>query len=167
MTDPYPRHLYTAPDHFAGDPSAADTTTFDVGAAFPGEMTGGVAEDVRSYSDWGGGGLLDGVEPRSYVITRGRTRPDHELDMLSVVVTTSSGAQERFTPPYDQLVELCGAPLSVAEVSAQMGLPLTVTKILLSDLLELDAVVARLPVFDDPKVHVLERVLDGLRSFTA
>lgn len=123
---------------------------------------------MGEYDDWRQDTVVGGLEARSYVLTRGRTRPDNEFDMLSVVVATADPhVMGMLIPPYDQLVGLCSDAVTVAEISAQVNLPLTVTKILLSDLLEVDAITARLPAFDDPKVHVLERVLDGLRRLSA
>lgn len=175
MTDPY-ADPYS--DRYVHRPvvdlSAADTTTFGV-SSLHGEVHGDVQDaghpDAPGRGDRDGEDLGDGFEgefePRAYVLTRGRTKPDCELDMLSVLATTDIGATTRYAPPYDQMVELCSEPVSVAEVSAQMALPLTVTKILLSDLILLDAVVDRLPVFDEPKIYLMERVLDGLRRYTA
>lgn len=148
------------------------------GGEYSGEYSGGYGgghDEVRGdlsvageYGDWRHDTVVGGLEARSYVLTRGRTQPAHEFDMLSVVVATAEPhIMGRLIPPYDQLVDLCADAVTVAEISAQANLPLTVTKILLSDLLEVDAITARLPAFDDPKVHVLERVLDGLRRLTA
>ena len=66
---------------------------------------------------------------RLYAVTRGRSgnaRP--ELDMLTLVVNASAGVQPRRPEPeYTEILRLSRTPLSVAEVAAQLNLPLTST----------------------------------------
>ncbi|WP_040788582.1 DUF742 domain-containing protein [Nocardia paucivorans] len=75
---------------------------------------------------------------RLYAVTRGRARPARpELSMNSLVVDIGRGTILRRTDPeYAAIVRLCAVPQSVAEVSAHLHLPLTLTKILVGDLIE-------------------------------
>jgi hypothetical protein len=110
---------------------------------------------------------LFGVRP--YAVTNGRTAPSTPLDLLSLVRATGSGlvGPSQMGIEHSQALELCQAPTSVAEVSALLRRPVTVTKVLLSDLIELGAVIAKFAPSEsysnDPAI--LEAVIDGLRRF--
>ncbi|WP_249124088.1 DUF742 domain-containing protein [Saccharopolyspora erythraea] len=101
------------------------------------------------------------------MITAGRAHPTGTaLDPVTLVVGTGrslSGA----TPEQRRVLELCqhGA-LSVAEVAGHLRLPLSVAKVLLSDLVESGqlAIQAPRPDAQGPDVHLLQEVLDGLRT---
>ncbi|GAA2230972.1 DUF742 domain-containing protein [Streptomyces amakusaensis] len=114
------------------------------------------------------GPLLDdaaGRLVRPYTVSGGRTRPTAELDLLSLVMATGAAPRENLGPEHALALGLCGGPISVAEISAHLGLPAAVTKVLLSDLVECGAVTARAPRRHHPPTDrsLLEAVLDGLR----
>jgi len=100
---------------------------------------------------------------RPYAITRGRTAPN--MDVAAMVTLTGIGARPdaRLEPEHDSVVALCQRrPLSLAEISAHLRLPLGTVHVLVSDL------AAQLVVhvhYADPDVGVavVERVLSGLR----
>lgn len=102
---------------------------------------------------------------RPYAVSGGRTRPTTALDLLTLVISTGSVPQAHLGPEHARAVGLCQGPISVAEVAAHLRLPVTVTKVLLSDLVDCGAVTARPPnSFDNPTDRfLLEAVLDGLR----
>ncbi|MFJ9211874.1 multi-component regulatory system-3 [Streptomyces sp. L-9-10] len=102
---------------------------------------------------------------RPYAVSGGRTRPTTALDLLTLVISTGSGPQTHLGPEHAHAVGLCQGPTSVAEVAAHLRLPVTVTKVLLSDLVDCGAITARPPhTFDHPTDRfLLEAVLDGLR----
>jgi hypothetical protein len=104
---------------------------------------------------------------RPHVITGGRARPTWTaLDPVMLVVGTGrsvSGA----TPEKRRLLQLCrGGALSVAEVAGHLQLPLSVTKVLLSDLIDSGHLAVRSPgpEVHQPDVHLLQELLDGLRT---
>ncbi|MFF2087521.1 DUF742 domain-containing protein [Nocardia sp. NPDC058176] len=104
---------------------------------------------------------------RLYAVTRGRGRaPRRELDLTTLLVDARTGTR-RPGPEYDAIVDLCRAPLSVAEVSAHLHLPLTLTKVLIGDLLDDGRLTARAPepTASEPStdLHVLRAVLAGIR----
>ncbi|GAA1933358.1 DUF742 domain-containing protein [Streptomyces sodiiphilus] len=104
---------------------------------------------------------------RPYTVCDGRTRPKAELDLVTQVCATGRGGTRWPGPEHARVVELCGpSPVSVAEISALAGLPVGVTKVLLSDLLECGAVAAGpSPAAGDPTDReLLEAVLHGLRT---
>ncbi|OZM73182.1 hypothetical protein CFN78_09910 [Amycolatopsis antarctica] len=105
---------------------------------------------------------------RPYAVTRGRTRSDvYGLDLLTLVVAVPSGnGNAHLQPEHAQIVRLCQYPLSVAEVSARVDLPLAVVKVLLGDLIEQRQLIFRsaAPSSEVPEKHVLQAVLDGIRK---
>ncbi|MBP0457228.1 MULTISPECIES: DUF742 domain-containing protein [Streptomyces] len=114
------------------------------------------------------GPLLDGAAGRlvrPYTVSGGRTRPAVALDLLTLVISTGSAPDGPLGPEHGQVLGLCPAPTPVAEIAGRMGLPATVTKILLADLVQCGAIRVRPPSrFRDPTDQLLlEAVLDGLR----
>lgn len=102
---------------------------------------------------------------RPYAVTRGRTRgPTADLQMITLIVTTDRVTREvarLLGPEHLQILSLCSYPTSVAELSAGLGLPLSVVKILLGDLIDMRLVIFRSAATPDP--HILQAVLAGLR----
>ncbi|WP_067721769.1 DUF742 domain-containing protein [Nocardia yamanashiensis] len=106
---------------------------------------------------------------RLYAVTRGRGRAQRpDLDLTTLVVDAGfASALKRPEPEYAALLRLCRGPLSVAEVAAHMGLPLTLTRVLVGDLIDDGLLVFRSPppatdhAFD---TGLLYAVLEGIRS---
>ena len=109
-----------------------------------------------------GGGLL-----RPYAMTGGRVRARQvDLAIESLVLTTLLGeAAGRQALERRSIVLLCRQPRSVAEVSALLGLPLEVVRVLVGDLGEEGLVEIHGPAGagEGPGRALLERVLEGLR----
>ena len=83
---------------------------------------------------------------RPYAVTRGRTRPGRtDIYMITMVLAVSSDAPAVLSPEHSQILGLAQQPLSVAEVSALMALPLGVVKVLISDLVERRLLLASSP----------------------
>ncbi len=104
---------------------------------------------------------------RPYSVTRGRTRPDrYDLNIITLVSTTSK-ENLALEPEYVQILRLCRIPLSIAEVSAKLGLPIVVVKILVADLIEDGLLIFRSPDSplntETPDMKTLQAVLDGIR----
>ncbi|KAA2256093.1 DUF742 domain-containing protein [Solihabitans fulvus] len=121
-----------------------------------------MSSDDESWYDEAAGPLV-----RPYAVTRGRTRPAaSQLNMITLVVTVRA---EIDTSELDAecvaILRLCQRPLSVAEVAAQLDLPLVVVKVLLSDLIESGSIIFRPPVQATrvPDKNLLQAVLDGVR----
>ncbi len=110
-----------------------------------------------SDADDGGAGSV-----RPYVLTRGRTRPQIELSLETLVSAVPEALG--IDGPHQEIVELCHRPLSVAEVAALRGVALGVARVLLGDLAVSGTIVVhRTPGARGPDRALLERVLDGLR----
>ncbi|MFD5117222.1 DUF742 domain-containing protein [Streptomyces sp. NPDC058391] len=129
--------------------------------------------DPRDRTPW-----HEGPAPRErpYLLTSGRTRPAHHLDLISLVKArpltstdrlASAGAVDLSLPNYTRMLELCrDRAVSIAEISARLPLPVQVTKILVGDLLTTGRVIAALPdeTADPTDRHMLEGLLAGLRK---
>ncbi|WP_083931843.1 DUF742 domain-containing protein [Nocardiopsis salina] len=105
---------------------------------------------------------------RPYTMTKGRTRPDSDggrLDLITLVVTVADREDRTREPEHEAILRLCCKPVSVAEVSARLDVPLTVVRVLLSDLLAQGDLRTRVaaPVTKLPEKKVLQAVLDGIR----
>ena len=105
---------------------------------------------------------------RPYTVSNGRTRPSAHFDLLTQVVANGVRPNLYLGPDYEQVLDLCGVPLSVAEVAAHMRLPAVITKVLLSDLVQHDALTTRAPHLmragSPTDRTLLEAVLNGLRK---
>lgn len=109
----------------------------------------------------------DGSPERLYVITGGRSRPlvPSGLDLVTLIVA-KSGPRPGMQPEHTAIIRLCQAPLSVAEISAYLGLPVSVVTVLIDDLLTSGQVLSRAPVARAhlPDLALIEAVIDGLRK---
>ena len=105
---------------------------------------------------------------RPYTMTRGRTRPGSEgrgLDLITIVMAARDRVDRPRDPELQAILTLCRRPISVAEISARLDIPLTVVKVLLGDLVAEGDVRTRAtaPVTQLPEKKVLQAVLDGIR----
>jgi hypothetical protein len=114
-----------------------------------------------------GGDWEENSPERLYVITGGRSGSSAPatLDLVTLIVARS-GPAPGMQPEHAAIVRICQAPLSVAEISAYLGLPVSIVTVLLSDLLAEDKVLARAPVQAArlPDRALIEAVIDGLRK---
>ncbi|GID30306.1 uncharacterized protein DUF742 [Paractinoplanes brasiliensis] len=101
---------------------------------------------------------------RPYTVSNGRTEPTTRMELLSMVIATGRPPQGQLGPEHAQALGLCGSVITVAEIAARLRLPAVVTKILLSDLVDLGAVDTRspAPMADSTNLTVLEAILDAL-----
>jgi Protein of unknown function (DUF742) len=115
----------------------------------------------------GATGWEEETPERLYVITGGRsgaTGPD-TLDLVTLIVSKAKpkpGAQ----PEHAAILRMCHAPLSVAEISAYLRLPISVVTVLLGDLVTGGKVVVRAPVAQAqlPDRALIEAVIHGLQK---
>ncbi|TDC69571.1 DUF742 domain-containing protein [Actinomadura sp. GC306] len=108
---------------------------------------------------------------RPFAVTRGRTRSRRrarELDLITLVVTAEVPMPDPATlgPEDERILEFAIHPVSVAEVSAALRLPLGVIRVLVGDLLDrglLEVQSAAAPA-GRPDVRILQEVINGLRA---
>ncbi len=109
---------------------------------------------------------------RPYAMTKGRTRPGgQEFDLIALVVSDvpADGLAPGPEPGPEQglILQLCrNNALSVAEIAAELDLPLGVVRVLLGDLLDAEYIRVSRPVppAQLPDEHILREVIDGLRA---
>ncbi len=114
---------------------------------------------------------LDNEEPdRLYTVTRGRSQADDpDLDLVTLIVAAAEptpGMQSE----HARILLGCRTPVALVEISADLGLPVGVVKILLSDLLRANRITARHPSSATrartqlPDTAILKKVLVGLHK---
>jgi hypothetical protein len=106
---------------------------------------------------------------RPYTVSDGRTKPTCQFDLMTMVTTVDSASGRHLGPDHVQVLKLGEQLVTVAEIAARLRLPVTVTKVLLSDLVESGAIATRImaggQAWSDPNdPEVLEAVLNGLRN---
>ncbi|HET9516557.1 MAG TPA: DUF742 domain-containing protein [Actinoplanes sp.] len=100
---------------------------------------------------------------RPFMVTGGRTRPDHDLRLETVIEAVSGTPVAEVRFEQSRVIELCRVPQSVAEIAAVLGLPLGVARIVVADLLA----AGRVRCQSDPaevSIAALERILAGIRA---
>ncbi|MFJ1973401.1 DUF742 domain-containing protein [Streptomyces sp. NPDC087903] len=110
---------------------------------------------------------------RPYAMTRGRTTSagQHRLDLIALVVTEVEAddpeADHSLSPEHVDIVELCrDSPQSVAELAAELDLPVGVVRVLVGDLVHGEFVHVNRPVppAELPDESILRDVISGLRA---
>ncbi|WP_318552076.1 DUF742 domain-containing protein [Kitasatospora fiedleri] len=105
---------------------------------------------------------------RPYALTRGRTRPGRAFDLIALVVTdVPDPTVLPVGPEQAAILAVCrGNALSVAEIAADLDLPLGVVRVLLGDLFDAEHIRVSRPVPPEllPHEHVLQEVIHGLRA---
>jgi hypothetical protein len=102
----------------------------------------------------------------------GRPAPPHgeALDLIAVVVATGQAADAddrlRLTPEHRRILTVCENQVTVADLGADLGLPVGVIRVLLADLIAQGAVavVPRRPASERSDNDVLREILNGLRA---
>jgi Protein of unknown function (DUF742) len=104
---------------------------------------------------------------RPYTVTGGRTRPrgERQFDLIDIVVVTGTEPRGAFSPgpEHSHILGLCQRPTVVADLTAAVGLPLGLVRVLLADLLYEDLIsVSKQAQRTD--MRLLQRVLDHLKA---
>jgi hypothetical protein len=114
--------------------------------------------------------LAPGPLIRPFAVTRGRAGRDlHDLDIITLVVAVRPEADVAgLDREYGDILRMCQRrALSIAEISAQMGLLLAAVKVLVSDLINSGHLIFRSPpppATGRPDIKLLQAVLDGVRK---
>jgi hypothetical protein len=115
-----------------------------------------------------GSGDTEDFLVRPYAVTGGRTEPRYQLEIEAMVAVAHYQDRDLsvLSPECQAILGLGGGWRSVAEISAVLGMPLGVARILIADMAveglvrihQLDHAQGR------PDLNLLERVLSGLRK---
>jgi Protein of unknown function (DUF742) len=105
---------------------------------------------------------------RPYALIGGRTKPVGEsLDVIAMIIAVRGKTfdQASLEPEHLATLRLSALPISVADLAADLDLPLGVVQILLGDLRERSLITVHHPIpparLPDPQI--LKEVVDGLR----
>lgn len=106
---------------------------------------------------------------RPFALIRGRTRSSGDnFDLIAVVVPTGADAPPEaiIGPEQHRILELAEEGVTVAEVAAELDLPLGVVRVLLGDLKDHGLINVRPPaqVAPLPSERILKEVIHGLRA---
>ncbi|GAB3977696.1 DUF742 domain-containing protein [Actinoallomurus acanthiterrae] len=101
---------------------------------------------------------------RPYVITGGRAAPTRNTirPETLLIANTSRPLPVHATLEQRRLVGLCQGLMSLAEAAAHLELPVSVTAVVASGLVDDQYLSARTPA-PDPSREILQELLDGLR----
>lgn len=103
------------------------------------------------------------------MLTGGRTRSGKDLPLETMVRVTQLGrsATPRLALERKKIAQLATEPLSIAEISAHLSIPLGVARVLVGDMVEEGLLASHQPAVaagGRPDLKLLERVLDGLQA---
>jgi hypothetical protein len=103
---------------------------------------------------------LDETVVRPFALVGGRTGAGRaDFDLIAIIQRAPSSAAWTGVPEHDAI--LAAAPRTVAELAADLDLPIGVVRVLLADLLQNGLIVVRRPA---PFTRVIEEVIDGLHA---
>jgi Protein of unknown function (DUF742) len=104
---------------------------------------------------------------RPYMVTGGRTRSRgmRQFDLIDIIVATGADPGAAFAPgpEHSHIVGLCQRPTVVADLTAAVGLPLGLVRVLLGDLLDENLISVSKQAQRTDR-HLLQRVLDSLKA---
>jgi Protein of unknown function (DUF742) len=103
-----------------------------------------------------------------YAVTGGRTRSaGRDLPVESLVTATDRWADD-LQQEYRTIIDLAGRPVSLVEIGAELGVPVGVARVLVSDLADAGYLVVHAPppstAAGSPPPQILTRLLEGLRA---
>ncbi|MDQ0579906.1 DUF742 domain-containing protein [Streptomyces rishiriensis] len=106
----------------------------------------------------------EGKNPERLYIITGADGERAPVDLVTLVVARAEPPSSA-TPEQTAVLRMCAAPLSVAEISAYLGLPFSVVTVLLTEMLAAELVQARAPIVRQqlPDRSLLEAVMHGLQ----
>ncbi|MFD3699125.1 DUF742 domain-containing protein [Streptomyces sp. NPDC058646] len=108
----------------------------------------------------------DDSPDRLYTLTGGRSRAGSDAFDLVTLIVAECDAAPGMQSEHAAILRMCRYPTAVVEVAARLGLPVSIVRILLADLLGTGRIRARHPrtTYRLPDPDILEQVLVGLRS---
>jgi hypothetical protein len=104
---------------------------------------------------------------RPYALVGGRTTPAGEFfDLIAMVIARPAlDPPLHLEPEHQRVLAMCAEPRSVADLAADLRIPLGVVRVILADLREQSLLAIRPPLAPTrlPGTYALRRIEDGLR----
>jgi hypothetical protein len=107
---------------------------------------------------------------RPYTRTGGRTKPGRDFDLEALVLPTTNGREAwespLLSPEHNTVLEICQRSVSVAEIAAQLRVPIGVARVIIADMVDLGLVEVLKTAAangDERDPAFLRRVLSGLQ----
>ncbi|MFJ6211781.1 DUF742 domain-containing protein [Streptomyces sp. NPDC092296] len=113
---------------------------------------------------------VDSEDPdRLYTVTGGRSRVDDTVFDLVTLILSESEPTPGMQSEHAKILRICARPTAVVEIAADLGLPVSIVRILLSDLHGTGRITARHPRLTAsrtrlPDPDLLKQVLVGLQN---
>ncbi|MFE3449720.1 DUF742 domain-containing protein [Nonomuraea sp. NPDC059194] len=106
---------------------------------------------------------------RPYALIRGRTRSSGaNLDLIAMVTATdpasAEGSAAGLGPEQEAILRAASTPISVADVAAELDLPVGVVRVLLGDLRDNGLISVATSAGPRPSERILKEVINGLRA---
>ena len=106
---------------------------------------------------------------RLYTVTGGRSRSATDAFDLVTLVVSESEPHPGMQSEHASILRICRSPTAVVEIASDLGLPVSIVRILLGDLRAAGRITARHPrtatAADQlPDPEILKQVLVGLRN---
>lgn len=129
----------------------------------------GTGEPVGGGPEGGGSSAEPVSAVRPFLLTEGRVVSGEAaaLPMETQLVSTPEGIAQLASLAFERrtILEACRLPLSLAELSARLGLHLNVVRVLVGDLHSRNLLAVHIPrAAGSSDLDVLRRVIDGLRA---
>ncbi|WP_330294555.1 DUF742 domain-containing protein [Streptomyces sp. NBC_00503] len=114
----------------------------------------------------------DDSPDRLYTLTGGRSRSGSDVFDLVTLIVAECDPVPGMQSEHAAILRMCRFPTAVVEIAAELGLPVSIVRILLADLLGTGRISARHPrsaysahaAYSLPDPDILEQVLVGLRN---
>ncbi|MFD0773453.1 DUF742 domain-containing protein [Streptomonospora algeriensis] len=114
---------------------------------------------------------IDREDPdRLYTVTGGRSRADEGIFDSVTLIVSECEPKAGMQSEHMRILRMCERPTAVVEISATLGMPVSVVTILLRDLLDMGRITVRHPSSSavDAQAHTpapetLKQVLDALQ----
>ncbi|HWM38220.1 MAG TPA: DUF742 domain-containing protein [Streptomyces sp.] len=106
---------------------------------------------------------------RLYTVTGGRSRAGSDAFDLVTLVVSECEPTPGMQSEHAAILRICRSPTAVVEIASDLGLPVSIVRILLGDLLAASRITARHPrttasADQLPDPEILKQVLVGLRN---
>jgi sulfur carrier protein ThiS len=101
---------------------------------------------------------------RPFVITGGRTRAADASLKVETMVQAVGGTRDDLNFESARIVDLCYEPISIAEIAAELGIPLGVAVVVVGDLVDADYLEASCSDPVEIELSALTRMIERVRA---